>query len=290
MGRVSFSQYSMWSGCPYQYKLNYIDGLSISTSNIHLVFGTAMHETLQTYLDKCLRISKSQADKLMDTKAFLKDKMRELYLKESLDGTNPICSKEELVEFLEDGNLILDYFQKPKNFNSFFSLTNDELVAIEQPINTPIAENVHFLGFLDMVVRNRVSGRYRIIDFKTSTMGWNKYQKADPIKNSQILLYKKFYAELLSISEDMIDVEFIILKRKVSESTDFTIPRISKHVPASGKPSVNKAWTSFKEFVDSVFDENGEYRQVEFPKNPGKNKKNCKWCEFSQRGLCDGKI
>jgi hypothetical protein len=237
-----------------------------------------------------LRISKSQADKLMDTKAFLKEKMRELYLKESLDGTNPICTKEELVEFLEDGNLILDYFQKPKNFNSFFSLTNDELVAIEQPINTKIAENVSFLGFLDMVVRNKVTGRYRIIDFKTSTMGWNKYQKADDIKNAQILLYKKFYAELLNISQDMIDAEFIILKRKVSESTDYTIPRISKHIPASGKPSVNKAWTSFREFVDSVFDENGEYRKVEFVKNPGKNKKNCKWCEFSQRGICDGKI
>jgi hypothetical protein len=141
-----------------------------------------------------------------------------------------------------------------------------------------------------MVVRNRVSGRYRIIDFKTSTMGWNKYQKADEIKNAQILLYKKFYAELLNISQDMIDAEFIILKRKVSESTEYTIPRISKHIPASGKPSVNKAWTSFREFVDSVFDENGEYRQVEFVKNPGKNKKNCKWCEFSQRGICDGKI
>jgi hypothetical protein len=37
-------------------------------------------------------------------------------------------SKEELVEFLEDGNLILDYFQKSKNFNNFFSLKYDELV------------------------------------------------------------------------------------------------------------------------------------------------------------------
>ncbi len=254
MARVSFSQYSMWSSCPHQYKLSYIDGLSESSSNIHSVFGSAMHETLQEYLSRCLRISKSQADKNMDTKEFLKEKMREFFIKESNDGANPICSKEELVEFLEDGYLILDYFQKSKNFNNFFSLKDDELVAIEQPINTKILENVNFMGFIDFIVRSKKTGRYRITDFKTSTKGWSKYQKSDPIKNSQILLYKKFYAELIGISPDIIDVEFIILKRKVAEVEDFTIPRISKHVPASGKPSINKAWKGFSEFVESVFD------------------------------------
>jgi hypothetical protein len=246
-----------------------------------------MHETLQEYLSRCLRISKSQADKNMNTKEFLKEKMREFFVKESNDGADPICSKEELVEFLEDGYLILDYFQKSKNFNNFFSLKDDELVAIEQPINTKILENVNFMGFIDFIVRSKKTGRYRITDFKTSTKGWSKYQKSDPIKNSQILLYKKFYAELIGISPDIIDVEFIILKRKVAEVEDFTIPRISRHVPASGKPSINKAWKGFSEFVESVFDSEGKYRtDVEYPKKPSKL---CPWCEFKQRGICDGK-
>ena len=287
MARVSFSQYSMWSSCPQQYKLSYIDGLSESSSNIHSVFGSAMHETLQEYLSRCLRISKSQADKNMNTKEFLKEKMREFFIKESNDGADPICSKEELVEFLEDGYLILDYFQKSKNFNNFFSLKDDELVAIEQPINTKILENVNFMGFIDFIVRSKKTGRYRITDFKTSTKGWSKYQKSDPIKNSQILLYKKFYAELIGISPDIIDVEFIILKRKVAEVEDFTIPRISRHVPASGKPSINKAWKGFSEFVESVFNSEGKYRiDIEYPKKPSKL---CGWCEFFDRGLCDGK-
>ena len=287
MARVSFSQYSMWSTCPHQYKLAYIDDLRESSSNIHSVFGSAMHETLQEYLSRCLRISKSQADKNMNTKEFLKEKMREFFVKESNDGQNPICSKEELVEFLEDGYAILDYFQKSKNFNNFFSLKDDELIAIEQPINTKILENVNFLGFIDFIVKNKKTGRYRITDFKTSTKGWSKYQKSDPVKNSQILLYKKFYAELIGISQDLIDVEFIILKRKLYENTDFIVPRISKHVPASGKPSVNKAWKGFSDFVESVFDVDGNYRtDVDFPKNPNKL---CDWCEFKQRGICNGK-
>jgi RecB family exonuclease len=287
MARVSFSQYSMWSSCPQQYKLSYIDKLSESTSNIHSVFGSAMHETLQEYLDKCLRISKSQADKMMNLKDMLKVKMKDIYLKEFEEHKVHISTKEEMVEFLEDGNLILDYFQKPKNFNNFFSLKDDELVAIEQPINTKIADNVNFLGFIDFIVRNNKSGKYRITDFKTSTRGWSKYQKSDPIKNTQILLYKKFYAEMLNISQDMIEVEFLILKRKVAEVEDYTIPRISRHVPASGKPSVNKAWNGFLGFVESVFDEMGNYKMnIDYPKKPSKL---CDWCEFKQRNICDGK-
>jgi RecB family exonuclease len=286
MARVSFSQYSMWSSCPQQYKLSYIDGLSQSTSNIHSVFGSAMHETLQEYLSRCLRISKSQADKGMDTKAFLKEKMREMYLKESNEGKDPICTKEELVEFLEDGNLILDYFQKSKNFNNFFSLKYDELVAIEQPINTKIREHINFLGFIDLIVRSKFDGKYRIIDFKTSTSGWSKYQKKDPTKNAQILLYKKFYSEMLGVSMDMIDVEFIILKRKVSDNTEYHIPRISRHVPANGKPSINKAWSEFNLFVDNVFNADGTYRtDVDYMKKPSKL---CGWCEFYGTH-CDGK-
>jgi hypothetical protein len=85
----------------------------------------------------------------------------------------------------------------------------------------------------------------------------------------------------------LIDVEFIILKRKLYENTDFVVPRISKHVPASGKPSVNKAWKGFSDFVESVFDVDGNYRtDVEYPKNPTKL---CDWCEFKQRGICSGK-
>jgi hypothetical protein len=43
------------------------------------------------------------------------------------------------------------------------------------------------------------------------------------------------------------------------------------------------------EFIDTVFDDEGKYRDINYPKVPGPNKKNCKFCEFLQRGLCDGK-
>ena len=48
---VSFSQYSMYYKCPRSWKLAYVDNLRKKESNIHLVFGTSMHEVIQDYLE-----------------------------------------------------------------------------------------------------------------------------------------------------------------------------------------------------------------------------------------------
>jgi hypothetical protein len=282
MARVSFSQYSMWSSCPQQYKLSYIDGLSISNANIHLIFGTAMHETLQHFLDIMYNATKTAAMGL-DLDDLLSKRLIENFNKEKEkleEGQFP-CTKEELEEFYGDGRKIIQYFKS--KLSNFFSKKGFELVAIELPLNIKIKENVNFIGFVDVIIRDLSDGSIIIIDFKTSTAGWSKYQKSDPIKNAQILLYKKFYAQKYEISEDKIRVEFQILKRKVSEEADYPIPRISKHVPANGKPSVNKAWAGFLEFVDTVFDEDGKYKEIEYQPKKGKQ---CDWCEFKERKIC----
>ena len=48
MPRVSYSQFGMYSACQQQYKLKYIDKLSISNANIHLflVSDARSHSTL----------------------------------------------------------------------------------------------------------------------------------------------------------------------------------------------------------------------------------------------------
>ena len=78
MAKVSFSQYSMWSSCPHQYKLNYIDKLGESSSNVHTIFGTAMHETIQHYLSVMYGVSKKQADEINKDKLLLEN-MRKAY-------------------------------------------------------------------------------------------------------------------------------------------------------------------------------------------------------------------
>ena len=287
MAKVSFSQYSMWSSCPHQYKLNYIDKLGESSSNIHTIFGTAMHETIQHYLSVMYGVSKKQADEINKDKLLL-ETMRKAYKSEAdkmSEGTP--CTQIQLEEFYGDGRRILAWLDK--HMHKFYSKSGFELVGIEIPLNATIKEGVHFIGFIDIVLRDIAENAIIIIDLKTSTMGWNQYQKADRLKNSQILLYKKYYSELFDIPLTKIRVEFQIMRRKLPEDSPYPVPRISKHIPPNGSPSVNKVYDEFMSFIDIVFDDEGNFRDIPYPKVPGNAKKNCKWCEFSARGLCDGK-
>jgi hypothetical protein len=287
MAKVSFSQYSMWSSCPHQYKLNYIDKLGESSSNVHTIFGTAMHETIQHYLSVMYGVSKKQADEINKDKLLLEN-MRKAYKSEAdkmSEGTP--CTQIQLEEFYGDGRRILAWLDK--HMHKFYSKSGFDLVGIEIPLNATIKEGVHFIGFIDIVIRDLASNEIIIIDLKTSTMGWNQYQKADKMKNSQILLYKKYYSELFSIPLQKIKVEYQILRRKLPEDSAFPVPHVSKHIPAHGSPSVKKVYDEFMEFINTVFDDGGGFKDIEFPKVPGAAKKNCKFCEFGNRGICDKK-
>jgi hypothetical protein len=282
MAKVSYSQYGMYTTCQEQYKLNYIDKLGTSSANIHTIFGSSMHETIQHFLDVMYNVSKKQALTL-NLEGMLYKQLVEHFTKENEkmeDGMFP-CTKEELGEFFEDGKLILQYFRN--KLDKLYSKSGFKLVAIEMPLNAEIKPGVHFIGFIDIILEDLSDNSIVIIDLKTSTKGWSQYQKNDKVKTSQMLLYKKFYSEKYNVPLDKIKVEYQILKRKIFEGADYPIPRISKFVPANGKPSVNKAWDGFMEFVDSVFGEGGEIIQENFPPSKGKQ---CDWCEFKTRKLC----
>ena len=281
MARVSYSQFGMYSSCQEQFKLNYIDKLGISNANIHLIFGSSMHEVIQHFLDIMYNVTKKQALQL-NLNQMLQDKLVEHFKKEKEKmGEDDPCTKEELQEFYEDGVKILEYFRN--KLDKLYSKTGFELVAIEQRLNAEVKPGVNFIGFIDVLLKDKTTGDYIIIDLKTSTRGWSKYQKNDKVKISQMLLYKKFYSDKFDIPLDKIKVEYQILKRKLFEGADFPIPRISKFVPANGKPSVNKAWNGFLGFVNSVYGDEGQVIQEVFPPNKGKQ---CDWCEFKTRQLC----
>lgn len=283
---VSYSQYSMYKNCPRQYKLRYIDKLSTYESSIHLIFGTAMHETIQLYLTTLYKSSKTKADDLnLDnilaeqlSIAFKNDKEK------SIDGSLP-CTQTELEEFYGDGRRILKWLKS--NTSKFYKKRGYLLHGIELHLDVQLKDNVWFTGFIDVCIYNKETDTYTIIDLKTSTKGWSQWQKSDKIKISQLLLYKKFFSEKFNIPLDKINVEYQILKRKLID-TGFSNPRISRFVPAHGTPSTNKTYTDFVKFINEVFNNDGSFKEGEYPKTPGIDQRNCKFCEFL--GVhCDGK-
>lgn len=255
--KVSYTQFSLYLQCPKKWKLDYVDGLRTYEHNIYVTFGSAFHKTIQNYLDVVYNKSVKEANSI-HLPTYLKEAMFDEY-KQSLarNGNVHYSTPQELAEFHADGEAILHYFQK--NRTAWFSTKNTTLVGIEIPLQLPITNNVSFTGFIDMVMKNESDGRYKIYDFKTSTAGWNKYQKADQSKTAQLILYKEFYAKQFGVDVDMIDVEYIIVRRKINEELEFRPKRIQTFAPANGKPTRNKINKLFTEFVQNCFTEEGEY-------------------------------
>ena len=280
--RVSFSQYSTFLKCPHKWYLDYVKNLRVKDDNINTTFGTAIHHAFQTYLDALYKKSVSEADSLDVKKLFL-DKFNEEIKKVKE------YNEEEFTDFVFDGNDIIDTFLKSANRIKHFPHNEYELVGIEIPLEIPIKNNVEFVGFIDIVLKEKNKERYRIIDFKTSSSGWNQYQKEDVSKITQLHLYKSVYSKKFNVPLNAIDVEFFIVKRKLYENVTFPQSRIQVFKPAAGPTILKESINSFVEFLDYGFNSDGTYNESnQYIKVPGNAKKNCKYCTHYKK-TCDGK-
>jgi hypothetical protein len=280
--KISYSQWSMFEKCPNQWKLSYIDKLAPFTYSIATCFGTAFHETLQEYLTVMYTKSIKAANEL-DLHDMLLTCLKTEYQKGLVanDGkhfSNPL----ELAEHLEDGIQIIEWFKKRRS--QYFSTKNTELVGIEIELAvpaTPVNKNVYWYGFIDIVVRDTVLNTIKIIDIKTSRMGWNKWQKADKIKAAQLVAYKKYFADQFGTPIDNIDIEFFIVKRKLLEESMFPQRRIQILNPSSGSVTRKKIQKSIDLFITHCFDDTGKKREDQkYLSIAGKGAKHCKWCPF----------
>ena len=140
------------------------------------------------------------------------------------------------------------------------------MIGIETSLNSDLPRNIKFKGCIDLIIKDNIRNRIKIIDIKTSTWGWNKYQKADKNKTDQLLLYKSFYSRQFDMPLDRIDVEYFIVKRKLYENTEFPQKRIQKFIPANGKPSINKVLRRLEAFMTECYDEDGSIKHNDYEK------------------------
>jgi len=284
----------MYKSCPHKWYLQYVKKLRDDKPNMHFVFGTAMHEAIQHYLQTMYDTSASKADNI-DIRKYFKERMSDEYSKyKKKNKDRHFSTPEQMNEFFQDGVAILEWFKKHKRGRkAFFSPRQSELVGIEIPlILQPIKErpNIKYMGYVDLVVKDKSSGEYIIYDIKTSTKGWSKWEKGDITKSQQLLLYKNYYSELFKVPKDKIRVEFFIVKRKVLDFDDDKLQsphqayRIQSFKPTDNPKRLREANEDFVNFIRECYTADGQPIDKEFPKCPTKL---CDWCEFGKnRELC----
>jgi hypothetical protein len=284
----------MYKQCPHKWYLQYVKKLRDDKPNMHFVFGTAMHEAIQHYLQTMYDTSASKADNI-DIRKYFKERMTDEYNKyKKKNKDRHFSTPEQMNEFFQDGIAILEWFKKHKRGRkAFFSPRQSELVGIEIPlILQPIKErpNIKYMGYVDLVVKDKNSGEYTIYDIKTSTKGWSKWEKGDTTKSQQLLLYKNYYSELFKVPKDKINIEFFIVKRKVLDFDDEKLQsphqayRVQSFKPTDNPKRLKDANEQFTSFIRECYTSEGQPIDKEFPKCPTKL---CDWCEFGKnRELC----
>lgn len=284
--RISWSQFKTFQKCPKQWQLKYRDGYYIPSDSIHTIFGTALHEALQKYLQVLYHKSVKEAEKL-DLEEILVQQMRQAYLKAKdtfLDsewkdeGERP-ASYPEMKKFLMDGKKILNSFKS--NRTDYFNTQKTELIGIELEVNHNIKDNIDYIGYLDVVLRDKDTGKYKIIDLKTSKSGWDKWKKKDKMRVNQLVSYKSYYSEVLDTDPKNIEVEYIILKRVLNENIPYRQSRIQSFSPPSGSITQNTVREQIDEFVSKAYNSDGSRKQRDFEATP--EKFNCPFCPFSKQ-------
>jgi len=280
---VSYSQYSIWRKCPHQWALAYLKGLAPYTASIHTIFGTAIHETMQHYLQVMYDQSGAAADR-EDIIGMFNERFKSIYKSEFDKTKQHFSSPDEMREFYEDGVNILEWFKKHRS--QFFTTRNVVLLGIEMPLMVGLSKNLFLKGYIDFVLYDKDLDKIYIYDIKTSRSGWNDKAKKDEIKLAQILLYKEYFAKQYNIDVEKIEVEFFILKRKIWENDAFTIPYITEFKPASGKIKRKQAIDKFNSFLTECFDNDGKMINKEYQKIVSKD--SCTYCPFNNnKELCN---
>jgi len=288
---ISYTQLSAWSECPYKWKNMYINKLK-SPPSIYFSFGTAMHETLQEYLNIMYNQSQMKADNF-DTHAFFQEVFLRLYKEDSEKAGENLVTKEQLIEFTNDGLEIIDFFTRYRQ--EHFHKHGWELVGIEMPVLVEPHEdypNVMLMGKLDLVMFDKTTHRLVIWDIKTSTRGWTKWDKQNKIKTSQMVIYKKYFADQYNVPIENIDVRYFIVKRKIPDNPKYQImkSRIQKFEPSSGKTTINKTVQNIREFIEDVFIKGTHSYNKDKEYTKTATVKACRWCPFLDTEHCDAGV
>ena len=273
---ISYSSISTYNKCPKLWELQYLRKQVPFTQSIYTVFGTAMHETLQTWL-KAMYHDKVKTANEMNTHQLLYDNMIRAYKNgKAMMGHQHFSNQDEMTQFWIDGKHILDFLTKKRA--AYFSTKTMQLAGIETLLYQEIRPGVFFKGLIDLVFYHPVNDTWTIMDIKTSTAGWKDKQKKNPNLTAQVILYKEFFAKQFGIDKEKINVEFFIVKRRVPKDAEYASMqrRVQEFRPNDGPRKTKQVLEQMNKFISDVVDENGQYIDKEYNcNNPFGKCENC---------------
>lgn len=197
---ISYSEFSQYLGCGHRHLLEKFLKLVDPTTSIHLIFGNAIHAAIETGLKQRIVVEERVA-------AF-----KEKFVKDMMDNLLDSPEYQDMNAFMDQGENLIRILNVEGIFEKY------DIIGVELALYEPIWGKYHFKGFIDLIVRDKKTGRYVIIDWKTSGEQWDvSKKKKDVVFMSQMRFYKYFYSRKFNIPFDQIDCRYVVLNRLLSK-------------------------------------------------------------------------
>ena len=241
---ISYSEWKDWSICPFYHKLVHIDKLKGFEGNIYTAFGKALHETIEVDIvkDKVGNID----EMITNFQAILKKEIKSLPEEEK----RRILTDFDIKAWLAQGTEIVKevYTALTDRFGEYG--IGWEVLAAEEKLYEDIQyfdTKKKFKGFIDLIVYNKIDDKIYLIDWKTTSWGWDKKKKSDSTLAYQLAFYKYFYSQKYDVETKDVETYFVLLKRtaKVGKKVEFV--RVT-----SGPRRIQNALNALKKAVYNI--------------------------------------
>jgi len=197
---ISYSELKNWDFCPFYHKLVHIDGLKAFKGNEYTAFGNAIHDVCEKKLLK----------EEFDAPATFTKKFQAALKRLEKDKVE--FNLERAMEMVPQGIALLPEIEPA--LDEYF--TEYEIISSEEKLMVPINDKIDFKGFIDAVVKTP-DGKYHIVDWKTTSWGWDSRRRTMPIVTYQLTLYKYFFCQKHNIDPKNVETHFALLKRTANK-------------------------------------------------------------------------
>jgi len=258
---ISFSEFSLFNQCGHRHLVEKHLKLTEPSMTVHLFFGNAIHAALEKSLKDAIGLSRRV------------DFFKRTFAKDMLDNMRDEPGfQQELDEYLSQGEELLNILSVENILSKY------KIVSVEEPLFEHVYGEFYFKGFVDLVVQDRETGQYVIIDWKTSGQKWSVKKKlSDDIFLCQMRFYKYFWSRKNNISLDKISCEYIVLNRlKDKNKPDSGCGGIQNVEVDSTKEEIYESLQKLAETVESI------HLNKRFPKvkHTGNEFLGCMFCKF----------
>lgn len=264
---ISFSEFSKYQSCGHRHLIEKYFKLVEEETSIHLIFGNSIHKAIEMGIKNNSNVE----ERIL---IFKEDFTREMQNK--LMGTPEF---QEMNNYVDQGENIIRSLSTEKILEKY------DVVGVELPLYEKLSGNFHFKGFIDLILKDKKTNRFLIIDWKTSGEPWDiSKKKKDITFMAQMRLYKYFFGRKINESFDNIDCKYVVLNRlKSKKCPELGFGEIQPVEIFSDLNDIESSILAVAETIKKIHIDNY------FPKAKFQNKTgNCFFCPYKNNfSLCD---